>query len=226
MLICIVAGACCVQGFFLKRKLDRGHECFAHMAGEITEFYFDNKVAGKMVKDAMRECLAQKGNEEKCLLGKRKDFAEVYVEEGAKGIDAILGGLIHVGTAVLQHCGGLENYAMKICAGYVLQGIKNHFTCTEQCDVFIDLFGEKAAECEELDLLGPKEGKEGHKESGEGSKESGEGSQESGEESKESGQGSQGSKDGSQESEEEREVKRILGELKRLRSFRIDKYKK
>lgn len=213
MLICIVAGACCVQGFLLKRKLDRGNECFAHMAGEITEFYFDNEEAGEMVKGAMRECLEQKDNKEKCFLDKRKEFVEVYGENAAKGIDAILGGLVHVGTAVLQHCGGLEKYALKICAGHVLQGFKDHYACDEKCDVFIDLFGEKGAECEELDMIeGSKEGKEGNKESGKGSKESQEGSQESDE--------------GSQESEAERETKRILGELQRLRSVRIGKYKK
>jgi hypothetical protein len=156
------------------------------MAGEITEFYFQEEDAGNMVKDAMRECLAKEGEEEACLKGRRAKFAEVYGEEGAQGVEAILEGLFHVGAAVWKHCADKDKDSLKECAGQVLQYIKDSEDCDDHCDQFIDLFGEKGAECEELKMKdGPKE-----------------------------------------RSEENTEAKRILRQLNRLASLRVNNYKK
>lgn len=155
------------------------------MAGEITEFYFEDENAGNMVKGAMGECLAKEGQEEACLKGKRAKFAEIYGEEGAKGVEAILEGLFHVGAAIWEHCADQGKDGLKECAGKVLQYIKDSEDCDEECDVFIDLFGEKGAECEELKMKDrPKE-----------------------------------------RSEENTEAKRILRQLNRLQSLRVN-YKK
>ena len=186
LVLCIVACAYSVQGFALKRSKDSCNACFAHMAGEITEFYFQEEDAGNMVKDAMRECLAKEGEEEACLKGRRAKFAEVYGEEGAQGVEAILEGLFHVGAAVWTHCADKDKDSLKECAGKVLQYIKDSEDCDAECDQFIDLFGEKGAECEELKMKnGPKE-----------------------------------------RSEENTEAKRILRQLNRLASLRVNNYKK
>ena len=150
----VVVGIWHAEGFAFRRSKDAGKdagkECFAHIAAEVTKFYFKSEEAGDMVHDMMKECLKDKATEDACLNEKAK-FAEKFGEDGAKAAQDIMHGLAEVGKFVDSQC-KVPKEEMAKCAGNVIQMIKDSGECDANCATFLDLFGQKGAECEEKEM--------------------------------------------------------------------------
>ena len=151
LVILVVVGIWYAEGFAFKRSKDAGKECFAHIAAEVTEYFFKSEEAGDMVHDMMKECLKDKATEDACLNEKKAKFAEKFGEDGAKAAQEIMHGLAEVGKFVDSQC-KVPKEEMAKCAGDAIQMIKDSGECDADCATFVDLFGQKGAECEEMEM--------------------------------------------------------------------------
>lgn len=155
LVVLVVVGIWYAEGFAFKRSKDdgkdAGKECFAHIAAEVIEFYFKNEEAGDMVHDMMKECLKDKATEDECLNKKKAKFAEKFGEDGAKVAQDIMHGLAEIGKFVDSQC-KVPKEEMAKCAGDAIQMIKDSGECDADCATFVDLFGQKGAECEEKEM--------------------------------------------------------------------------